>query len=58
MTPGPCAVCGGRHWCRELTDPPGPWVCVQCEQAKPGWTFRDPVEDAVMRRPLPPEPKQ
>jgi ribosomal protein L37AE/L43A len=52
-----CDKCGGLHWAREITDPPGPWQCVACRHRAKGWTFRDPHEDIVMRRPLPPERK-
>lgn len=43
----PCPACGSRLWCREPAVSPA-WWCVACRHAEPGWTFRDPDEDAAM----------
>jgi hypothetical protein len=42
----PCPACGSRLWCSEPAVSPA-WWCVACRHAEPGWTFRDPEEDAA-----------
>lgn len=42
----PCLACGSRLWCSEPAVSPA-WWCVACRHAEPGWTFRDPEEDAA-----------